>query len=247
MSLVTPARFQPCWRSASSGPLTSCAALGADGSASHAPSAASSSALDDVWRRGRRRCRRPPPARCRSASRCRGPRCPRKASPTRRPSRACSSSHWLDLVRGRAGWRRRRNPRSASGSAAATVANSRSRSTRNCRLSNSSCTSSRSHCAGPSSSTATVERDVAHQLGQLPVAHDAGEVLAQRVAGLALDRVDLRDQLVERAVLANPLRRGLLPDAGDAGQVVARVAAQRREVRVLRGRQAVLRLDLLRA
>ena len=72
------------------------------------------------------------------------------------------------------------------------------------------------------------------------------QVLAQRLADLALDLVDPVDQRVERAELADPLGRGLLPHARDARQVVARVAAQRREVGVLRRGQAVLGLDLLR-
>ena len=71
----------------------------------------------------------------------------------------------------------------------------------------------------------------------------SGEVRAQRVADLALDLVDPVDEGVERAELAHPLRRGLLPDARDAGQVVAGVAAQRGEVGVLRRREPVLLLD----
>ena len=83
-------------------------------------------------------------------------------------------------------------------------------------------------------------RQVADQRGELAVAQHAAEVLAQRVAGLALDLADAVDQLLERPELRDPLRRGLLPHAGDAGQVVAVVAAQRREIRVLGGRQPVL-------
>ena len=81
---------------------------------------------------------------------------------------------------------------------------------------------------------AEVERDGAVELGEPPVLQHRGQVLAQLLADLALDRVDLVDQRVERAVLADPLGRGLLPHARDARQVVARVAAQRREVGVLR-------------
>ena len=80
-----------------------------------------------------------------------------------------------------------------------------------------------------------VERDVAVQLGELPVAHHVAEVLPQRVAGLAGHLVDPVDQLVQRPELLDPLRRGLLPHAGDRRQVVARVATQRGEVRVLLG------------
>ena len=63
------------------------------------------------------------------------------------------------------------------------------------------------------------------------------------VAGLALDLVGARDEAVEPAELPHPLRGGLLPHPRDAGQVVARVAAQRRVVGVLRRGQAVALLD----
>jgi hypothetical protein len=56
---------------------------------------------------------------------------------------------------------------------------------------------------------------------------------AQRVARLALDLVDAVGELRERPELADPLGGRLLPDAGDARQVVAGIAAQRREIRVL--------------
>ncbi len=78
------------------------------------------------------------------------------------------------------------------------------------------------------------------QLGELAVAEDVAEVVAERVAGLALDLVDPVDQVLERAELHDPLGRGLLADAGDGGQVVARVAAQGGEVRVLGRGQPVL-------
>ena len=84
-----------------------------------------------------------------------------------------------------------------------------------------------------------VERDVADQLGELPVEQHVREVGAQRVARLALDLVDAVGELGERAELAHPLGRRLLPHARDARQVVAGVAAQRREVRVLRRAEAV--------
>ena len=89
-----------------------------------------------------------------------------------------------------------------------------------------------------------VDGDVADQLGQPAVELDAGDVLAQRVADLALDRVDAVDEIAQRAVLADPLGRRLLADAGDAGQVVAGVAAQGGVVGVLRRRQVVLGLHL---
>ncbi len=83
-------------------------------------------------------------------------------------------------------------------------------------------------------------RQVGDQRGELAVAQHAAEVLAQRVAGLALDLVHPVDQGGQRAELRDPLGGGLLPHAGDAGQVVARVAAQGGEVGVLRWGQPVL-------
>ena len=88
--------------------------------------------------------------------------------------------------------------------------------------------------------------DVAHHLGQPAVELDGLQVVAEVLPGLALDLLGALDQLRERTELVDPLRGGLLADAGDARQVVGRVAAQRREVGVLRGRQAVLLEDLLR-
>ena len=88
-----------------------------------------------------------------------------------------------------------------------------------------------------------LRRQVADERGQLAVAQHVAEVLAQRVARLALDLVDPVDEVFQRPVLDDPLRRGLLADAGDGRQVVARVAAQRGEVRVLGRGQAVLLLQ----
>ena len=84
-----------------------------------------------------------------------------------------------------------------------------------------------------------VERDIPDQLGELAVEQHTGEVGAQRVARLALDLVDTVGEVGERAELAHPLGRGLLPHARDARQVVARVAAQGREIGVLRRGEAV--------
>ncbi len=86
---------------------------------------------------------------------------------------------------------------------------------------------------------------VAHHLGELAVEQHVGQVLAQRVAGLAAHLVDAVDESAQTSVLADPFRGGLLADAGDAGQVVARVAAQRREVRILLGGEPVLLLHRL--
>jgi hypothetical protein len=55
-----------------------------------------------------------------------------------------------------------------------------------------------------------VERDVPHQLGQLPVAHDAGQSRAQVVADLALHLVDVVDEGSDVAVLLDQLGGGLL-------------------------------------
>jgi hypothetical protein len=84
------------------------------------------------------------------------------------------------------------------------------------------------------------------QLGQLPVEQHRGQVVAQLLARLAGDLADPVDQLGQRAELPDPLGRRLLADAGDAGQVVARVAAQRGEVGVLGRGQAVLLGHFLR-
>ena len=88
-----------------------------------------------------------------------------------------------------------------------------------------------------------VQRHVAHQLGQLPVAHHRRQVIAQRIPGLARHLVDPAHQLVEGAEVPDPLGRGLLPHPRDRRQVVARVAAQRGEVRVLGRGEAVLLLN----
>ena len=90
------------------------------------------------------------------------------------------------------------------------------------------------------------QRHVADQLGEIPVADHAGQVLPQRVADLAAHRVDLVDQLLQRAVLDDPLRSGLLPQSRNAGQVVAGIASQSGEVGILRRGQAVLFDDGIR-
>ena len=77
-----------------------------------------------------------------------------------------------------------------------------------------------------------VQGQVADQLVDLPVPDHVGEVLAQRLAGLALDLVDPVDHVVQRAELVQPLGRGLRPDPGHAGQVVALLPHQRREIRI---------------
>ncbi len=91
-----------------------------------------------------------------------------------------------------------------------------------------------------------LQRDVAGELGELPVAQHVGQVLPEVVPGPALDLVHPVHQLGQRAVLGDPFGRGLLPDPRDAGQVVARVAAQGGVVGVLDRGEAVLGGDLLR-
>ena len=80
---------------------------------------------------------------------------------------------------------------------------------------------------------ADVDRNVAHQLGQLAVGYGLGEVSAQRVADLSSDFVCVFHQTREGAVLADPFGRRFLTDTRNAWQVVARVAPQCCEVGVL--------------
>ncbi len=87
------------------------------------------------------------------------------------------------------------------------------------------------------------QRHVAHHLGELPVEQHVREVLAQRVPGLSAHLVDAIDEVGEAPELTDPLGRRLLAHAGDAGQIVARIPAQRGEVRVLGGGESVLLLD----
>ena len=90
-----------------------------------------------------------------------------------------------------------------------------------------------------------VERDGAVELGEPPVLHHRRQVLAQLLADLALDRVDLVDQRVEGAVLADPLAAVFSPRSGCwAGCRSGRRAARRS--RGTARAEAVLGLDLLR-
>ena len=174
----------------------------------------------------RRRRRRRSPARWRRRRTAGG--CPRRPARDRRPSPACSASH-APTVPGSSAPPRTSKPSSTSGSTAASVSNSRSRSTRNSRSSNSRWIWSRSHgcirsvsgvCASGTSLTSSVR-------SRLRI--DAGQVRPQRVADLAAHRVDVVDERLQRAVLGDPLGRGLLPHAREcpAGCRWGRRAARR--------------------
>ena len=66
---------------------------------------------------------------------------------------------------------------------------------------------------------------------------------AQIFADLAADVGGVGNQPIERLILIQPLRRGLRPDAGDAGNIVRTVADQRQVVDDLLGKDIELRLD----
>ena len=68
------------------------------------------------------------------------------------------------------------------------------------------------------------------------------DAVAEVLARHALNLIRVGDELVERTVLEDPLGGGLLADLRHARQVIRRVAAQRREVRVLRRGELVLLL-----
>ena len=65
------------------------------------------------------------------------------------------------------------------------------------------------------------------------------EVLPESLAPLAGHLVGVFEQRIEAAVLRQPLRRGLGAHTGHARQVVGGLPHQRRDLRVLRGRQPV--------
>ncbi len=81
---------------------------------------------------------------------------------------------------------------------------------------------------------------VSDQLSEFPVDQDLRYGLAQGVADLPAHLVYVIDQPGKVAVGVQPLDGGLLPHPGNAGEVVARVAAQGREVCVLSRIQSVL-------
>ncbi len=155
MSLTTPSSSQPRAQIASSGPLTSCTTLGAEPSASQAASACSSAASSDGPRSTKAVWSSAAASAMPVSSPVPLPQVPRKMTPVR-PVRACASSQ-VDSSPCATSSIVTSKPPSTSGSALVSVANSRSRSTRNCRLSKSVCTSLRSHAClarsvGPSSS-----------------------------------------------------------------------------------------------
>ena len=87
------------------------------------------------------------------------------------------------------------------------------------------------------------QRHVPHELGEPAVEHHLGQVRPQCLPRLARHLAGPVDELGQTAEVADPLGRRLLPDPRDARQVVAGVAAQGGEVRVLARAQAVLLLD----
>ena len=227
--------------SASSGPFASCSALGRAGSASQPASATSSSGVI-VGRRRSRRHAPPSASPRRRATRvdltgAAGPlpddvdsparSARRRARPASRPPRR------LRAGRPSTSGRRRRS----RGSSAESVSNSRSRSTRNSRLSKTWCTSSRSHGRAAVSATVALQLEVADQGVDPAVADHVGQVLPQRVAGLARDLVDPGDDLLEGPELVDPLRGGLRADPGHARQVVAGLPHHRRQVGIVRRRR----------
>ena len=178
-----------------------------------------------------RRHRRRPRTRARRRRRCPRARCPAPARPTRAPARACASSQPASAP-GSSRVASSSKPESSISSSDSSVANSRSRSTRNSRLSKSLCTSCRSHGCAARSVTVAVSVEVADQRVEPAVADHVAEVLAERVAGLALDLVGVGDDVVEAVVLGDPLGGGLGADPGDPGQVVGGLPHERRDLGV---------------
>ena len=83
-----------------------------------------------------------------------------------------------------------------------------------------------------------VQRDRKFQVRVEPVqpavALDVLDILAQGIAHLAADGIQVLQDALEPAVEVDPLGGGLGADAGHAGEVVRGLAHQRGEVRVLR-------------
>ena len=169
----------------------------------------------------------------RGRGRPRGQPTPWKARPTRRPSRACASSH-ARTVPGAIAPPCTSKPSSASGSALVSVANSRSRSTRNSSSSNSRCTASRSHGRATRSSGAASSGDVPDQLGELPVEqHAARGAPAGRRPPCPSPRPPGRSAPPSEPNSRTHLAAVFSPTPGMLGRLSLGVAAQRREIRVL--------------
>ena len=166
------------------------------------------------------------------------PSCPCTKSPTRRPSRAFASSQ-ARTVPGSSAPPSTSKPSSASGSALVQRGEQALAQHPELELVEQPVHGFAVPRPGHEVVRGRLELDVADQLGQLAVQQHVREVRAQGVARLALHLVHPVRERLQRAELAHPLGGRLLADAGDAGQVVAGVAAQRREVRVLRGREPV--------
>ena len=115
------------------------------------------------------------------------------------------------------------------------VLNSRSRSTRNSSPSNTWWTCSRSQERSWRSSrlTGSSRSSTSRLSRRLRITPSRW---SRRLSpGLAADGPGVRDDAVEAAVRGEPLRGGLLAHPGDAGQVVAALADQGRELRVRPG------------
>ena len=132
---------------------------------------------------------------------------------------------------------------SAAGSAASSVSTRLSRP-RNSKRRKISLSVERSGGDATSAATSTssgrsrriVARTSTHTL--VGVLHDGLRAGGRELAGV-------RDDVLERAVLRDQLAGGLVPDPGNAGDVVRRVALQADEVRHLVGADAVPELDPL--
>ena len=104
-------------------------------------------------------------------------------------------------------------------------------------------TRTRSTSNGPCSRSFGLDADVdvAVEDRHLAVLEHAVLRVAEVLALLRRQLVEVLEDPFEDAVGGDELGRGLLADPGNAGQVVARVAAQRRVLGILRGRDAAQR------
>ncbi len=88
-----------------------------------------------------------------------------------------------------------------------------------------------------------VDLDVGPQPGHLAVEEDTVAGVAEVLALLGRQLVEVLVDALEVSVRGDELRRGLLADAGNAGEVVARVTPERGVVGILRGGDAPGPLD----